>query len=102
MCRQDRYVQGNETDARNAAAICEAASRESIPAVPIRSRDSQQIQALHRVREGWMKQRIATANQIRGLLAEFGQTITSGIRHLRREVIAWQDEYVTTLIFYVG
>lgn len=85
------FVQGNKTDARDAAAIAEAAIRDSIPSVTVRSRDEQQIQALHRVREGWMKQRTATANQIRGLLGEFGQALTPGIRHLRREVIVWQE-----------
>ncbi|MCD6027434.1 MAG: family transposase [Solimicrobium sp.] len=84
------YVQGNKTDARDAAAICEAASRDSVPTVAIRSRDSQQIQSLHRVREGWMKQRIATANQIRGLLAEFGYLVTPGMRRLFNEVREWQ------------
>jgi transposase len=91
------YVQGNKTDARDAAAICEAAARESVPAVAIRSRDSQQMQALHRVRDGWIKQRTATANQIRGLLAEFGQVLTPGMRHLRTEVCAWQDKARTEL-----
>ncbi|RJG07492.1 IS110 family transposase [Noviherbaspirillum cavernae] len=86
------YVQGNKTDARDAAAICEAASRDCVPAVAIRSRDSQQVQALHRVREGWMKQRTATANQVRGLVAEFGQALTPGMRRLRSEVSAWQDK----------
>jgi transposase len=85
------FVQGNKTDARDAAAIAEAAVRESIPCVAVRSRDAQQIQALHRVREAWMKQRTATANQIRGLLGEFGQALTPGIRHLRKEVILWQE-----------
>jgi transposase len=83
------YVQGNKTEARDAAAICEATGRESVPAVAIRSRDSQQVQALHRVREGWMKHRTATANQIRGLIAEFGQDLKPGMRHLRTEVAIW-------------
>lgn len=96
------YVQGNKTDARDAAAICEAASRESVPAVAVRSRDSQQLQSLHRVREGWMKQRTATANQMRGLLAEFGQAITPGMRRLRAEVIAWQDNARTELGLLCG
>jgi len=86
------YVQGNKTDARDAAAICEAAGRDSVPTVAIRSRDGQQVQAWHRVREGWMKQCTATANQMRGLLAEFGQAITPGMRRLRSEVRAWQDK----------
>jgi transposase len=85
------YVQGNKTDARDAAAICEAAAREGVPAVSIRSRDSQQTQSLHRVREGWMKQRTATGNQIRGLAAEFGQVLPLGFRKLRGETRLWQD-----------
>ena len=89
-------------EARDAAAICEAAGRESVPAVAIRSRDSQQMQALHRVREGWMKQRTATANQIRGLLAEFGQVVTPGMRCLRAEVSAWQDKARAELGFLCG
>ena len=31
------YVQGNKTDARDAAAICEAAARDRVPHVAIRS-----------------------------------------------------------------
>lgn len=85
------YVQGSKTDARDAAAICEAASRDSVPRVAVRSRDSQQVQALHRVREGWVKQRTATANQIRALIVEFGQPLTPGLRRLRSEVRAWQE-----------
>lgn len=96
------YVQGNKTDARDAAAICEAAGRESVPRVAVRSRDSQQMQALHRVRESWMKQRTATANQIRGLLGEYGQAITPGMRRLRSEVIAWQDKARTELSLLCG
>lgn len=91
------YVQGNKTDARDAAGICEAAGRDSVPGVAIRSRDSQQLQALHRVREGWIKQRTATANRIRGLLAEYGQIITPGMRRLRAEVVAWQEQARATL-----
>jgi transposase len=85
------YVQGNKTDARDAAAIAEAAARESVPAVAVRSVESQQMQALHRVRELFMRQRIADANQIRGLLAEFGEAIPLGFKHLREAVARWQE-----------
>ncbi|MBC3921231.1 IS110 family transposase, partial [Undibacterium sp. CY18W] len=59
-----------------------------------------QIQALHRVREAWVKHRTATANQIRGLLAEFGRILSPGLRHLRhlrREVALWQEQSRGTL-----
>lgn len=85
------YVQGNKTDARDAAAIAEAAARESVPAVAVRSVESQQMQALHRARELFMKQRNAYANQIRGLLAEFGEVIPLGFKHLRETVARWQE-----------
>lgn len=84
------YVQGNKTDARDAAAIAEAAGREGVPAVAVRSVQSQQMQALHRVRERLMRQRIADANQIRGLLAEFGEVMPLGIKRLRESVVRWQ------------
>lgn len=84
-------VQGNKTDARDAAGIAEAAVRESVPAVQIRTRESQQMQALHRTRELWMKQRVATCNQIRGLLNEFGEVIPKGSKSLGREVALWQE-----------
>jgi len=85
------FVQGNKTDARDAAAIAEAASRASVPTVALRSRESLQMQALHRVRELWMKQRVATANQIRGLLGEFGETFPPGLKRLRGEVARWRE-----------
>ena len=83
------YVQGNKTDARDAAAICEAAARDSVPSVALRSVDSQQMQAIHRTRELWMKQRIATMNQIRGLLVEFGEALPTTHARFRQAVQAW-------------
>jgi transposase len=84
------YLQGNKTDARDASAIAEAAARDCVPAVAIRSKEGQQMQALHRARELWMKQRIALSNQIRGLLAEFGEVMPEDMRRLRLEVAAWR------------
>lgn len=84
------FVQGNKTDARDAGAIAEAASRVSITSVAVRSIEGQQMQALHRVREGWMKQRVALSNQIRGVLSEFGQAIPQGFKPLKEGVAKWQ------------
>lgn len=86
------YVQGNKTDARDAAAICEATVRDGVPSVAIRTRESQQMQALHKTRELWMKQRVATMNQIRGLMAEFGEVMPLGYAKLREGVRAWQSK----------
>src|SRR5512144_1511375 len=77
------YVQGNKTDGHDAAAICEAVSRPHLHVVPINSLEQQEVQALHRIREPLIKNRTALANQIRGLLNEYGVVIPSGIRRLR-------------------
>jgi len=44
------------------------------------------VLALHRIRQGFIKQRTAQANQIRGLLAEFGIIIPPGIQQLQRRL----------------
>ena len=47
--------------------------------VPIKSVEQQAVLSLHRARQGFVKARTAQANQIRGLLAEFGLVIPQGI-----------------------
>ena len=42
--------------------------------------------ALHRARQGFVKARTAQANQIRGLLAEFGIVIPKGIGHIAKRL----------------
>lgn len=76
------YVKSNKTDANDAEGICEAVSRPNMRFVPIKQVEQQDIQALHRVRSQLIKQRTALANQIRGLLAEYGIIIPKGINHV--------------------
>lgn len=66
------YVKTNKSDAADAEAICEAAARPNMRFVPVKNVEQQAVLALHRVRQGFIKARTAQANQIRGLLAEFG------------------------------
>ena len=73
------YVKGNKNDATDAEAICEAVGRPNMRFVPIKSTEQQAVLALHRARPGFVKARTAQANQIRGLLAEFGLVIPLGI-----------------------
>jgi len=80
------YVKGNKHDAADAAAICEAASRPSMRFVAVKSPESQAVLALHRVRDGVIKARTAQANQLRGLLAEFGLIVPQGMARLIQEV----------------
>lgn len=80
------YVKTNKNDAADAEAICEAVDRPNMRFVPIKSIDQQAVLALHRVRQSFVKARTAQANQIRGLLAEFGLIIPQGIGHLATRV----------------
>ena len=61
-----------KTDAADAAAICEALQRPSMRFVPVKSIDQQALLTLHRVRQGFVEQRTALINRVRGLLSEFG------------------------------
>ena len=80
------YVKTNKNDASDAEAICEAVTRPNMHFVPIKSTEQQAILSLHRIRQGYVKARTAQANQIRGLLAEFGLEIPQGIGYISKRV----------------
>jgi transposase len=95
------YVKGNKHDAADAAAICEAATRPVMRFVAVKTAQVQAVLALHRVRDGFIKQRTAQANQLRGLLAEFGLVIPQGMAKLMNEVksvIADEENELPTLM----
>lgn len=77
------YVKGNKNDANDAAAICEAVSRHSMRFVAVKTVDQQDLQAQHRVRSLLVRQRTAKANEIRGLLGEYGIVVGQRIDRLR-------------------
>lgn len=72
----------------DAEAICEAVARPNTRFVPIKSVEQQAVRSLHRVRQGFVKARTAQANQIRGLLGEFGMVMPQGITNVRKRVPA--------------
>jgi len=80
------FVKTNKTDANDAEAICEAASRPSMYFVPTRTIEQQDIQSSHRIRERLVKLRTSLANQTRGLLAEYSIIIAEGIGRLRKAI----------------
>lgn len=80
------YVKSNKNDARDAEAICEAVTRPNMRFVSIKTVEQQAILSSHRARQGLVKARTAQANQIRGLLAEYGIVINQGIHHLTKRV----------------
>jgi transposase len=80
------YVKSNKNDVADAEAICEAVGRPNMRFVPIKSIEQQAILSVHRVRQGLVRARTAQANQIRGLLGEFGLVIPQGISHVAKRV----------------
>ncbi len=65
--------------------------------VPVKSEEQQAVLSLHRARQGFVRQRTAQANQIRGLLAEFGIVIPQGIRHIARHLPEILEDAENTL-----
>jgi transposase len=80
------YVKTNKNDAADAEAICEAVGRPSMRFVPVKTGEQQAVLSLHRVREGFVKARTAQANQIRGLLAEYGIVMPVGIDNIGKRL----------------
>lgn len=86
------YVKSNKNDAIDADAICEAMSRPNMRYVKVKSVEQQDIQAVHRVRSELKDQRTAKANQIRGLVAEYGLVAPKELGALRRAVPHWLED----------
>ena len=86
------YVKSNKNDANDAEAICEAMSRPGMRYVPVKTIEQQDIQALHRVRAELISQRTAKANQIRGLVSEYGLVASVRISQLRAAIPEWLED----------
>ncbi|PUE01751.1 MAG: IS110 family transposase, partial [Candidatus Sedimenticola endophacoides] len=83
------YVKSNKNDRADAEAICEALTRPGMRFVTPKSVAQQDIQAMHRIRAELVDQRTAKANQIRGLVGEYGIVAPRGIGQLRQALPDW-------------
>jgi transposase len=93
------YVKANKNDTADAEAICEAVRRPTMRFVAVKSIAQQDVQAVHRVRAQLVKTRIALANQVRGLLAEYGIVIAKGFAPLKRALpMALEDDRLSGLM----
>jgi transposase len=77
------YRKSGKNDGNDAEAICEAVGRPNMRFVPVKSEEQEAVLMVHRARERMVESRTAQANQIRGLLAEFGLVVAPGIEKLR-------------------
>jgi len=73
-----------KNDAADAEAICEAASRPTMRFVPTKNVHQQGIMTMHRMRQGWIEEKTALINRLRGLLAEFGLPLPQRTAALKR------------------
>ena len=90
-----------KNDAADAAAICEAVSRPNMRFVPVKTVEQQSRLMAHRAREGYVQQRTATLNRIRGLLSEFGVVLPLKAEVVRREACNHLEDlpgYANTVI----
>ena len=86
------YVKSNKSDAKDAEAICEAMSRPNMRFVTVKRVEQQDIQATHRIRAELMTQRTAKANQVRGLVAEYGLVAPKHLSSLRAAIPCWLED----------
>jgi transposase len=86
------YVKSNKNDANDAEAVCEAMSRPNMRFVAVKTVAQQDIQAAHRIRSEIISQRTAKANQIRGLVAEYGLVASQQLARLRAVVPVWLED----------
>jgi transposase len=86
------YVKRGKNDAADAAAICEAVTRPSMRAVPVKSEEQQSALMMHRARELLVRQRTQLINAVRGHLAEFGLVEAQGPWHVPRLLASMQED----------
>ena len=90
-----------KNDAADAAAICEAVQRPHMRFVPHKSLEQQSRLMVHRARQGFVEQRTATLNRIRGLLSEFGIVLPLKATTVRRRACECLEDlpgYANTVI----
>ncbi|MHB1332060.1 MAG: IS110 family RNA-guided transposase [Sulfuriferula sp.] len=81
-----------KNDAADAAAIREAVTRPAMLFVPVKEEQQQIILCLHRTRQGFVEERTASYNRLRGLIAEFGIVLPQKVTCLRREIGAHLED----------
>lgn len=80
------YLRGNKNDYNDARAIAEATTRPGMPCVAIKTREEQDMQAIHRMRSQCLRDRTALSNSTRGLLGEYGIVFAKGLVALRKAI----------------
>lgn len=85
------YRRGQKNDYRDAEAIISAALSPGIHFVGVKGVEQQAEQALHRVRSRLLSHHTAAANELRGLLGEYGYVFPKGLKPLREGALRFID-----------
>ena len=80
------YVKSNKSDVNDADAIAEASSRPTMRFVGLKSVEQEHVQHMHRARQLAVRNRTAQANQIHGMLLEYGIESPKSIGPLLRRL----------------
>lgn len=81
-----KYTDYHKNDERDAEACAEAVSRANMLFVPIKTKTQMEIQAIHRVRSYYVRQRTGLMNMTRGLLLELGIAVSKGKSFLLKKL----------------
>ncbi|MDR0274481.1 MAG: IS110 family transposase [Burkholderiaceae bacterium] len=84
--RVAEHRSGAKNDRNDAHAILRAGRDTNIKSVPLKSVQALAMQALHRVRQGYVRRRTALGNQMRGLLLEHDIALAKGDAAIMRSV----------------
>jgi transposase len=79
------YRKSDKNDRNDAEAVCEAVTRPNMRFVPVKTVEQQALLAMHRVRQGFVVERTALINRLRGLLSEFGVVLPLRSATVRRQ-----------------
>lgn len=93
------FLVGNKNDANDAIAIAEASFRPTIRFVEIKTLEQQDIQSLQRIRERMIKIRTGDINQLRGLMAEYGEVVATTPGALQKAIPGILEDASNELTF---
>lgn len=90
------YVKSNKSDAADARAIVEAATRPHMRFIPVKQVVHHDMQSWIRVRDRIVRSRTAVLNETHGLLAEYGIILPkSKSKLIKKVVFLMSDENIT-------
>ena len=98
-----------KNDANDAQAICEAVARPNMRFVPVKSIDQQAELFVHRARQGFIEERTALINRMRGLLSELGfvlplksAAMRAGVHELLEDLPGWCNTVVGDMLNHLS